>query len=126
MKKVNLNEKEQQEVEARKVESNKPERHPLNKAFKGSLEMTVPEFKEWLVEKFGKTSKGKEITANYTHLCVNYGRLPKEFGGWVITHKIYHGIKIITITNELFDFNQGNKGKTKKDGTLRAKKLIKT
>lgn len=113
MDKSNTNETSKKE-QKRQEEMNHPDRHPLSDRFKGSLKMTVPEFRQWLEDKFGETSQGKPITANYTHLCVNYGRLPKEFGGWIIEHEKVHGVKIIKITDKPFDFNKGNRGKRSK------------
>ena len=72
-------------------------------------EYTVPEFRDYLKETFKVTREGKPITLNYAHLLCGYGRLPKEMGGWVLKIRKVRGRKAITITDQKFDFNAGNR-----------------
>jgi len=74
-------------------------------------EYTVPEFRDYLQETFKVTTEGKPITLNYAHLLCGYGRLPKEMGGRVLKIRKVRGRKAVTITDEKFNFNAGNRKK---------------
>ena len=74
-------------------------------------EMTIPEFRKYLINKYTVTSEGKEISLNYAHVICGYGRMPKTWGGNILEVRKIRGVKVVKISEKLFDFNSGNRKK---------------
>lgn len=67
-------------------------------------EMTMKEFIEWLRNKFGKTTTGKEFDVMYAHTLCTYGHLPRVYGGNLLRVRRVRGIKTVMILPEKFKF----------------------
>ena len=84
-------------------------------------EMTVKEFLAYLKTKYIANLNGKPFTVNYAHSLLNYGRMPRHYGGNILefmgfnTHYIDRGWTDITILHgRPFHYQKGRVGIHKK------------
>jgi hypothetical protein len=67
-------------------------------------DMTLKEFKEYLVEKGYKTAKGEDITTPYIHTLLGYGHLPKHMGGNLLRIKMVRDVIAVRISEKTKEF----------------------
>ena len=72
-------------------------------------EMTVKEFLAYLKTKYIANLNGRPFTVNYAHSLLNYGRMPRHYGGNILEVKRVRGIKTVKILPELYIFYERDK-----------------
>lgn len=67
-------------------------------------EMTVPQFIEFLTEKYGVTLNNKPFDLNYAHSVIMTGHMPRHYGGNKLRVRKVRGVKTVKILDEKFSF----------------------
>lgn len=84
-------------------------------------DMTLKEFKQYLIDKEYKTTKGNEITTQYVHTLLGYGHLPKHMGGNILNIKMVRDTVAVRVTDKVKEFHKGQ-GEVRKGQEKRGRK----
>ena len=72
-------------------------------------EMTLPEFRKYLEDKYVRTIAGGIFTLNYAHSIANQGHMPKHYGGFILRVRKVRGKKTVKITSDRYKFYERDK-----------------